>query len=497
MTVPTTIYVWLFLLIVTFLAPAVVPQDERRVSSGREATLSAPEFAELADAETKARSAFGIDASQRKLRSLGGLGGLGSLGSLTGNSASQRDSLLGDAAKTFRSLEKSLHTPGLVRRVLVVEHAQGKPLDNTLLTKDLPNALKEDGQNAGRIAEEQRLWRGIYGDPPSVSRLDVAGDARLVQGMNLRFLKNRVLADLYTAAGDKPQAAVYQDAFDQAMLKSAAAEAGLGFYLLVVILVGVAGFLLFAIAARTGRWQMVRRTPTHPQVLGWGDLLDAFVFYLAFVKAIGLGIGALTVRLLPDPTPSMALSIESAVYVGTGVLALFYLLATARRRGVTLSDIGLRAPRGLLPEIGYGFLGYCAALPLVFSLGLLSHVVFRHDQTRTPNPILPLIAVENNPVGRIVIYLLVAVAAPFFEELFFRGALFSGLRTRYGWVLTAVLSGAAFAVVHPMQDWLPIFGLGFALATMREMRQSLIPGMTAHFLQNTLAFISMSVLFGS
>jgi len=88
----------------------------------------------------------------------------------------------------------------------------------------------------------------------------------------------------------------------------------------------------------------------------------------------------------------------------------------------------------------------------------------------------------------------VAIGAPFFEELFFRGALFTSLRTRFGWGLSAVLCAAAFALVHPPVNWLPIFGLGYVLSTMREMRQSLIPCFVAHFLQNALVFVALSLL---
>ena len=109
---------------------------------------------------------------------------------------------------------------------------------------------------------------------------------------------------------------------------------------------------------------------------------------------------------------------------------------------------------------------------------------------------MPLIAAEQDVVGRAIIFVMVALAAPFFEELFFRGALFSGLRTRWGWVASALVSGAIFAIAHPPQDWLPIFGLGFGLAAMREMRQSLVPCITAHLIQNALAYLFLTTLFG-
>lgn len=496
MALPQTIYVWLVLLILAFAAPAVIPQNDRRVASGREATLTATEFADLASAETTIRAAFGLDASQR---ALGSLGDMKSLGPLLGTNRleKQRTQSLKDGEKTFRKLETSLHTPGLVRQVFVVQHALGEKLDPTLLNKDLPDNLKQAKKTPGEIATEQRFWRSLYGDSPSIAARDVPDFVTLVHGMNLHFLEDRVLSDLYSAAGDKKQAAAYQSAFDQKMLRSTGNQFMLGLYILIVVLAGLIFLILFLVAARTGNWRMVMRTEPRPQPAGWGDLLDVFAFYLAAIKVFGLIVAMLAARTLTEPSPNMVLLLQTSVYVGTGLLALGYLFLALRRRGAALADIGLRAPRGIFAEIGYGIAGYCAALPIVLVLGLISHLLFQHDQTRTPNPILPLIAVANDPVGRIVIFLLVSFGAPFFEELFFRGVLFSGLRTRYSWVVSATLSGMVFAMVHPMQDWLPIFGLGFALATMREMRQSLVPGMTAHFMQNTLAFVSMSLLFGS
>jgi membrane protease YdiL (CAAX protease family) len=491
MAVPRSLFIWLALLLLSFALPSVLTSQKERRPAASEQTLSATEFSDLAEAETKVRSAFGVKALQS------GLGSLSGAAETLSGKKSQTQALLDDAARTYRSILKSQPTPGIVRRIFIVDHARGKPLSESLVTDALPTTLKAAHVKPQNIALEQRLWRGIYGKPASVSAADLPAFDRLLQDTNLRFLKNKALADLYLAAGKAAQAAPYEKAFTAAATRSAVQQGALSVALVSVGLVGFALLIVFVVAAITRNWRLVHRQATLPQVLGWGDLLDAFVFYLAFAKVTGLAVGQAVSQLTVDPKPETMLAVYASVQAGTGLSALFYLWRTAQKRGVTLADIGLRAPRGLLSEIGYGIAGYCAVLPLVISLGLLSRLIFQHDQTRTPNPIMPLMAAEQDPLRRLVIFLMVAVGAPLFEEIFFRGALFSGLRTRYGWVLSAAISGAVFAIAHPPQDWLPIFGLGFAFATMREMRQSLAPTITAHFLQNTLAFIGTSLLFGS
>jgi membrane protease YdiL (CAAX protease family) len=491
MAVPRSLYLWLLVLLLSFALPAVFSLKKDRAPVPKEQTLSATEFSDLATAETKVRSAFGVNALQSGLGSLGGVAE-----SLNGKK-SQTQTLLDDAASTYRSLLKSQPTPGILRRIFIIDHARGKPLDTALVTKDLSTALKAAGVKPEKIALEQRLWRGVYGKPAAVSSADLPEFDSLITGTNLHFLKNKALADLYKAAGKPEQAVPHEQKFTAAATRSAVQQGVLSVSILSVAFVGFILLVIFVVAAITRNWRLINRQATLPQVLGWGDLLDAFIFYLAFTKGIGLAVSFTLSRLADDPQPETMLAVYASVQAGTGLAALFYLRRTARKRGVTLADIGLRAPKGILSEIGYGIGGYCAVVPVVISLGLLSRLIFQHDQTRTPNPIMPLMAAEQDPLRRIVIFLMVAVGAPLFEEIFFRGALFSGLRTRYGWVLSGIISGAVFAIAHPPQDWLPIFGLGFAFAAMREMRQSLVPTITAHFLQNSFAFIGMSLLFGS
>ncbi|GJL49277.1 MAG: hypothetical protein NPIRA01_05040 [Nitrospirales bacterium] len=96
-----------------------------------------------------------------------------------------------------------------------------------------------------------------------------------------------------------------------------------------------------------------------------------------------------------------------------------------------------------------------------------------------------------------ILFLEVVVLAPVFEEIIFRGIVYASLRRRFGWVWSAVLSTAIFAIVHGYG----IVGLfavgwsGFLWAWAYEKTGSLLPGIAAHALNNFVFLASLLVVF--
>jgi uncharacterized protein len=91
-----------------------------------------------------------------------------------------------------------------------------------------------------------------------------------------------------------------------------------------------------------------------------------------------------------------------------------------------------------------------------------------------------------------LLFLALVVAAPIFEELFFRGFLLSTLASRGVPVLVAaVLSSALWAGIHFQYDAyavLMIFVMGLLLAAARAMTRSIYPCIAMHALANAIAF---------
>lgn len=91
-----------------------------------------------------------------------------------------------------------------------------------------------------------------------------------------------------------------------------------------------------------------------------------------------------------------------------------------------------------------------------------------------------------------------AVFAPLVEEILFRGYLYRNLRATLGPTLAMVLSGVIFAAVHlDPERFIPLAGLGFALALLYEWSGSLLVCVLVHGLWNFLQLLSVWAIYQS
>jgi len=103
---------------------------------------------------------------------------------------------------------------------------------------------------------------------------------------------------------------------------------------------------------------------------------------------------------------------------------------------------------------------------------------------------------KGNSVGLVIVALLVALGAPFFEELFFRGFLRTTLQRRFGGHGAVWLQAVFFGMAHfgeaansagNVSVVLAMFGVGVVLGYTAKLTGRLGAGMLAHCLFNLLA----------
>jgi uncharacterized protein len=90
---------------------------------------------------------------------------------------------------------------------------------------------------------------------------------------------------------------------------------------------------------------------------------------------------------------------------------------------------------------------------------------------------------------------LIAGLAPVAEELFFRGFIFAGLRSRWALWPAALVSGLIFGLVHAptgITTVVPLAALGVALSWLYDRTGSLWPCVMAHAINNGLALAVVS-----
>ncbi len=89
-------------------------------------------------------------------------------------------------------------------------------------------------------------------------------------------------------------------------------------------------------------------------------------------------------------------------------------------------------------------------------------------------------------------FLSACLVAPFCEELFFRGVLYSSMRRSWGRAAATLISSAVFSLLHLKWEGIPsLFFLGLLFVFLYERSGSLLPGMLAHSLNNILALAIM------
>jgi uncharacterized protein len=147
---------------------------------------------------------------------------------------------------------------------------------------------------------------------------------------------------------------------------------------------------------------------------------------------------------------------------------------------------------GLLWGIG----GYFVALPLVLVVSLLNQKLLQ-DQGGG-NPILEIILQGRDRFTILLLWFLVAVCAPLFEETLFRGFFLTSL-TRYLPMWQAIAcSGLIFAIAHlNLGDLLPLTVLGMLLGFVYLRSRNLFASMLLHSLWNSGSFVGLLILGSS
>jgi len=205
---------------------------------------------------------------------------------------------------------------------------------------------------------------------------------------------------------------------------------------------------------------------------GIGALLLTTAFEVGVVSAV-------------DPAPlSLAGRLVTQALLAVTLVGIAFAVAGGGGGGIASpSALGLRRPsRSAIGLAAAAYLGY-----IVFALVYSSLVHPQQDDVTRD------LGLGHGAFGTIAAGLLIVVAAPFAEEIFFRGFIFGGLRRRFSFAAAAIFSGLIFGLFHftglSSVGVIPQLALlGFALAWLYEETGSIYPPIAVHAVNNALAF---------
>ena len=259
---------------------------------------------------------------------------------------------------------------------------------------------------------------------------------------------------------------------------------------LVALLLLAGGLILSAQALARGTvWRVLRTRESHlPGAWSLGDvgrLLVLVVLVASLLPFVQMGIMVWTGAAGPWAS-SHLWSLVSMFLLEGWVMLLVWGFARAKSSSWS-SMLGF-SRGGSLRAMEQAMLGYLACFPWL--MGLLWAIVALCERWHIQPPLEPiheLLFLERSPLVLSLTVVLACVVGPVVEEIFFRGVVFTALRTRTSRLVAMVISGSAFAAAHTNAvGFLPILLLGCLLAACYERSGSLWAPIAVHVFHNSL-----------
>lgn len=176
------------------------------------------------------------------------------------------------------------------------------------------------------------------------------------------------------------------------------------------------------------------------------------------------------------------------------VEALVFVLCTSGILWLHATGRGARQALGLRPtHPALAAFGLALGIALQLPAQSLEQLVTHYFPVPASELLSRSLLFSSGSVARVVALLLVVgCVGPLVEELFFRGALFGGVRRAESVGGAVVLSSVAFALSHlEWRNWLPLLVVAFALGYLRAVSGSLLPCLALHVGFNTVTVVGI------
>lgn len=183
--------------------------------------------------------------------------------------------------------------------------------------------------------------------------------------------------------------------------------------------------------------------------------------------------------------------VQNLVFIGVPLLRL----AVIRRE--PLDEFGLSARKPLLLLL----YGLAAGIVIVTANVVISAAFVAGGMRQNQSAELSAFLSRGDVVGQLLFFVMAVVVAPIGEEVLFRGYVFNAIRRGSGqWrvPLAYALSAGIFASLHLLNVSegaialvVPLFVVGLLLAASAHLTGSIIPGIIAHAMNNSLGVAAL------
>jgi uncharacterized protein len=374
----------------------------------------------------------------------------------------------------------------------------------------LPEAIATWQQVSFQESNTAQVLRGIWSEPALIFP-----DAELqVQSSLNGWFRTQALTQLYQAQ-QRPEAIAYLDstiaadgekATERLLLTSSVTVIGGGLGVITIIILGLQRLFFAKSSPLQPNPDTNLSTPWRLSKT-WEVMVLWFTAYVA-VSQIFLPAILHSLNIFPDSTwTSKDRAILILIPYIASMAPMLLVFGTTLREFLPFPDRIFKFKFWTWSWLGWGLGGYAISIPIVLLVSILNQRLLGGQGGG--NPLLPILAQDQNNNAKLLLWITVAIAAPFFEELLFRGfllpSLISGLSNWLPKVNSSVCiwigicaSGLIFAIAHlNLADILPLTALGIVMGFVYVRSQNLLAPMLLHALWNSGTFFTLLVLNGS
>ena len=243
------------------------------------------------------------------------------------------------------------------------------------------------------------------------------------------------------------------------------------------------------------RWG-ARRRAIEPRRLpvGWGlwDVAKVILVFLMAVFAFQMLFPVIRICCVGVSDVFLVVSLQFFAEI-IAIFFIFQLLPV--KRGGALRELKL-VRRNVFGDIYTGVKGYIGFLPVLLMLVWVTELVAgRAGIELKPQEQIGFFFMDMSFPSLVFLICFVAFLGPVFEEIFFRGFAYQALRNRWGRWPSILLTALLFSALHAsFSVFLPILGLGVLLAYVFETSGSLVPSITIHICQNSVAVMGAMLI---
>ncbi|MEH2358626.1 CPBP family intramembrane glutamic endopeptidase [Nostoc sp.] len=341
------------------------------------------------------------------------------------------------------------------------------------------------------FGETAAVLSGLWSNPPRL----LPNPQELIQKNLEGWFRSTALVKLYQLQQRQEALSAVKAAQQESAAQAVIKLAVIGTIPTLAALIGlIMLILLFAQRLLKGKASLLAQNADVPWSTPWDGetILQVFVVGFFFMGQIFV---PLVISALPIPRPIVDVRLQafsvlvSYLLVASGALLVLYF---SLKRFFPLPEFWFRF-RFQDNWFLWGLGGYCTALPIVVVVSLINQQLWQGQGGS--NPLLQLALESQDGVALGIFFFTAAIAAPFFEEILFRGFLLPSL-TRYLPVWGSILiSSLLFAIAHlSLSEILPLTALGIVLGVVYTRSRNLLAPMLLHSLWNSGTLLSLFTL---